>query len=384
MDIYLDHASTTPISNDLLEHLKDKLEFLYGNPSSLHRKGMEAERAIKHSREAISKLMRVKEKEIVFTSGGTEANNLAILGTLTGSKLGRVLYSAIEHPSVIGPMDELKKMGYDVQSIPVLSNGLLDLQAFKNLLTEDTCFVSVMHVNNEIGSVQPIGEIAKLIKDSNHKVIFHVDAIQSFGKILIDPKDMGIDLMSFSGHKIGALKGSGGLFIREGLQVKPRAYGGQQENGLRPGTENTIGIIALGLAASNAMKNIKSNFHYVQELKNKMIDLLNDVPEVAINGNGESPYILNVSILGTKGEIMLHTLEMSGVYVSTGAACSSKKTYFSHVLKAIGCPETHLESAIRLSFGPSTTEEDIINAANAIACAARDLRMVIGQKKKRK
>lgn len=385
MEIYLDHASTTPLSRVVLDKLNEKLEETYGNPSSLHKKGIEAEKEVKQSRQIISKLLSVNEREIVFTSGGTESNNIAILGALNGNKKGRVLYTSIEHPSVLGPMKMLEQLGYEVMEIPVLPSGIIDLVAFENLLNETLCLVSVMFVNNEVGTVQPIESIGKVLKNRyGNKVLFHVDAVQAFGKLQIEPMKMGIDLMSFSAHKIGGLKGCGGLFIRQGVHLNPRTFGGQQEQSLRPGTENTIGIISMGLAAAEAIKEMSNHHKHAQRLKAKMLDLLEDIPEVQINGDGESPYILNASFLGTKGEILLHTLEMNGVFVATGAACSSKKKHYSHVLKAMGVSESRMESAIRISFGPSVSESDVIDAANAIACAVRDLRSIIGKKRKGK
>lgn len=381
MDIYLDHASTTPVDDAVLEHIQVLLSEDYGNPSSLHRKGLAAERHLKIARKQVANVLNVDEKTLVFTSGGTEANTLAIKGVLPRHKKGRLICSAIEHPSVLKNMEALVEEGYELIKIPVDSKGVIKLDALQQALSYETQLVSMMHVNNEVGSIQPLHEIAAMIKtfndETNARVLFHVDAIQSFGKLDINPRDIGIDLLSISGHKINGLKGTGALYVKEGIKLTPLFYGGQQEFGKRPGTENIVGIVALGKAAELAQKYQACHYKHVKALKDEMVCTLSKVPYVHFNGTEGSPYILNVSFLGTKGEILLHSLEMEGIYVSTGAACSSKKKNQSHVLEAMGASDEVMDTAIRLSFGSSLESADVEKATAALMKISDELRMII-------
>ncbi|GAB6108772.1 cysteine desulfurase family protein [Fusibacter bizertensis] len=385
MSIYLDYAATTPISNNVKQCIIESLD-AYGNPSSMHSLGVISEKKIKQARRLISEEINAKDSEIIFTSGGTEANNLAIFGLLANKQKGRIITSKIEHPSVLKAFEQLKKKGIDVVFVGVNLDGQVDIDELQAALNEETLLVSVMYINNEIGSIQPIEEIGNLISNYNnvHKtsIYFHVDAIQAFGKIKIDFNKIKADAMSLSAHKIYALKGVGALVCKYTSTLKPLMYGGQQEANFRPGTENLTGIIAFGEATKAFKGKFESNSNQMMCLKNKMIEKFESDEHIVINGKGESPYILNVSFIGVKGEVMLHSLEMKGVYVATGSACSSKKKNYSHVLQAMGCSEQRMESAIRISFGEGCTIEAIEEASEIMMQTAKELRQIMKKNKR--
>lgn len=385
MEIYLDHAATTPVSTEVVNSIEKLMHEDFGNPSSMHKKGVVAEKYIKEARRVISKALQVNEKEIIFTSGGTESNNLAIKGSLPRKLKGRIITTQFEHPSVKSTIEVLGKIGYDVVFLPVDRLGQVKQDELESALTLDTLLVSIMHVNNEIGAIQPIETCGKIIQAFNRthgtKVLFHVDAIQSFGKIHIPIQSAHIDLLSFSGHKIGGLKGSGGLFVRTGVNLMPLLDGGQQELGLRPGTENIYGIVALGRATELAFESMKSHFEEVAALKSHFEKMLEKDENIHFNCPKGSPYILNVSFTGVKGEVMLHSLEMEEILVSTGSACSSKKKKYSHVLEAIGLSDQHIDSAIRISFGSGTTMESINEAADKMLSTAASLRKIMKKRR---
>ncbi|MBE0451810.1 MAG: cysteine desulfurase [Clostridia bacterium] len=381
LEIYLDHAATTPVAPEVVSAIEKLMHEDFGNPSSMHKKGVVAEKYIKEARKKISKALQVNEKEIVFTSGGTESNNLAIKGCLPRKLKGRIITTKFEHPSVKNTVEALGKNGYEVVFLPIDKEGQIKSGALDAALTPDTLLVSIMHVNNEIGSIQPIEAYGRTIHSYNQangtKVLFHVDAIQSFGKIQIPIQSAHIDLLSFSGHKIGGIKGSGGLFIRAGVHLTPLTDGGQQEFGIRPGTENIFGIVALGCATELTFEHMKSRFAEMTSVKAHLRSLLEKDEKIHFNCPEGSPYILNVSFTGVKGEVMLHSLEMEDIYVSTGSACSSKKKNHSHVLEAIGLSDEQIDSAIRISLGSSTTIENINEAADQMLRIAASLRKVM-------
>ncbi|MDW7661322.1 MAG: cysteine desulfurase family protein [Bacillota bacterium] len=381
MEIYLDHAATTPIAPEVVSAIEKLMHEDFGNPSSMHKKGVIAEKYIKEARKKISKALQVNEKEILFTSGGTESNNLAIKGSLPRKLKGRIVTTRFEHPSVKSTVEVLGKNGYEVIFLPIDKDGQVHDGALDAALTPDTLLVSIMHVNNEIGSIQPIEAYGKTIHAYNQthgtKIIFHVDAIQSFGKIQIPIQSAHIDLLSFSGHKICGIKGSGGLFVRSGVHLAPLLDGGQQELGIRPGTENIFGIVALGRATELAFEQMKSHFDETVALNVHLKSLLEKDERIHFNCPGGSPYIINVSFAGVKGEVMLHSLEMEGIYVSTGSACSSKKKNYSHVLEAIGLSDEHMDSAIRISFGSGITTQNINEAAEKMLSTAASLRKIM-------
>lgn len=381
---YLDYAATTPPSDAVKLGVTQHLEANFGNPSSLHRLGVQAEKHIKESRRILSKALGVLEREIIFTSGGTEANNLALFGVINKFKKGRLITTKIEHPSVLKVFEYFEKKGFDVVYLPVNEEGVVEVERLIDALTRDTLLVSIMHVNNEIGTIQPIKAIGQVIHHFNQMektdIKFHVDAVQGFGKIELDVKSSHIDLMTISAHKINGLKGTGALYQSSETVLIPRLYGGQQENGLRPGTENVLGIIAFGIACEETFLKRKQLFETCLMLKERMVQHLGMVEGFKINGRSDSPYILNLTFPGIKAEVLLHTLEMNGVYVSTGSACSSKKKSHSHVLKAIGLKDLEIEGSIRLSFGEGLDEKCIDEAAVFIKEAAQTLKQVMGKR----
>ena len=372
MEIYLDNAATTRCSERAAEAVRSALTGDYGNPSSLHRKGMEAERIVKQARNGIAKTIKAKEKEILFTSGGTESNNLAVIGSaLANRRAGnKILTTAVEHPSVRNPMLYLKEMGFDVRFLPVDEEGRLHLDALAAEADEETILLSMMHVNNEIGTIEPVHEAAEILKRKNPKALFHVDAIQSYGKLPIHPEKAGVDLLSVSAHKIAGPKGTGFLYIREKTKLIPQILGGGQQWALRSGTENVPGIAGLYCAAEDAASYREKHAASVRTLRNLLIRKLSEIEGIAINGGKTeetaSPYIVSVSVSGVRSEVLLHALEEEGVYVSAGSACSSNKPAVSETLKAIGLPKELLDSTIRISFSFATTEEEILAASDAM------------------
>lgn len=384
MNVYLDNASTTYPCEDVYQYIQTQLKEHYANPSSLHRLGVDAEKRIKTARHIIAQSIGASDKEIIFTSGGTEANNLAIQGlSKARGGTGRFITSVIEHPSVLSTFKRLEKLGYDVVYIPVDKEGVVDLETLKQALTRDTRLVSIMHVNNETGTIQPIGEIGQIItnfnKEENGRIAFHVDAVQSYGKLPISVKALKVDLLTISAHKVHGLKGTGALYVRQGIQLHALFEGGQQENAIRPGTENTLGIQCFAIAAEKAHKEIVENYATLANKKNRFIKGLEEMEELVINGSitEGSPYILNVSFIGTKGEILLHALESQGVFVSTGSACSSKKKQYSSVLEGMKCSDAVKDAAIRLSFTADLADEEIDYAITCIKQSVHQIRSII-------
>lgn len=394
MGIYLDHASTTPLSDSVKKIIYENLE-TFGNPSSLHRLGVASERKIKSARRIICEALRIKEKELLFTSGGTEANNLAILGS-AARKTGRFITSRIEHPSVLNAFEMLSSAGHEVIYLDVDARGIVDINALESALSEETQLVSIMAVNNEMGSIQPIEAIGQMIHAFNKKhqsrIRFHVDAVQAFGKLPIHLDKAHIDLMSISAHKLNALKGTGGLIVRDGISLKPQQFGGQQEQGIRPGTENLLGILAFGEAVKDAFAGMDLHHRNAVENRSLLIEQLGADSKNHVNGmvdgnldeylSNHSPYIVNVGFEGVKGEVLLHALEMKGIFVSTGSACSSKKKTYSHVLKSLGLNDNLLEGSVRFSFGQSTGEDDLKTATHEIMKTVGELRLIMGKKRK--
>ena len=363
-EIYLDHAATTPIVPEVLDIVVDCLKNDFGNPSSMHGLGIRAEKRIKVAAKQVANLLGVLPEEILFTSGGTEANNLAILGTAYDKKRRGMhcITTMIEHPSVLQAFSHLESQGYEVTYLPVDADGVISLDDLKSSLREDTILVSIMHVNNEIGSIQGIQEIGALLKREKANLVFHVDAIQSFGKLPIRPEQWGIDLLSLSGHKIHAPKGIGALYIKKGLRLQPILFGGSQQGGIRSGTENISGIVGLGQAAKWIGERHTSEPDYLSQLKDKLAKGIQQAfPRAHINGSLDkaAPHILNVAFPGLRGEILLHGLEEEGVYISIGSACSSRNKKLSHVLTGIGLNDKMVEGSIRLSLSYLTTVEEI-------------------------
>lgn len=367
MEAYFDNAATTAVFPEVKDLMVRLLEADYGNPSSLHMKGVEAENYIKTARQQIAAEIKCQDKEIVFTSGGTESNNLAIIGAaLAHRRSGRhIITSNIEHASVSATMDFLQKEGFEVTQIGVDANGFFDLGMLKDALREDTILVSTMYVNNEIGTIEPIEQISKIIKAYNPSILYHVDAIQAFGKLRFSPKKLGVDLMSFSGHKIHGPKGSGALYIRDKVLLRPIIYGGGQQKEMRSGTENVPAIAGMGLATKLMYENHDAKMDKMRILKQVFIDKVTAFDGVYSN-SGEAPHIASISFTGVRSEVMLHALEEREIYVSAGSACSSNKPHISNVLQAIGLPKERLESTLRFSFCENNTMEQVDYAIEVI------------------
>lgn len=364
MEAYLDNSSTTRISDSVLEKMIQVYRIDYGNPSAMHSKGFDAEKYIKEAKDIIAGSLKVSPKEIFFTSGGTESNNLAVIGSAMANKrLGnKILTTPIEHPSVGNAVNFLKEQGFEVEYIPVDEQGLVDLKVLEELMMPETILVSVMHVNNEIGSVQPVEEIGKIIKKINPSVVFHVDAIQSFGKFQIRPKKAGIDLLSVSGHKIHGPKGVGFLYIKEKTKINPLILGGGQQDGMRSGTENVPGVAGLGQAVKESYENFNEKIDRLYGLRTYFTEEIKKIDGCYVNGpSGRevAPQIVSVSIEGVRAEVLLHSLEEKNIFVSAGSACSSHKRSPSATLSAIGIRKDLLESTVRFSFNLETSKEEL-------------------------
>ncbi len=368
MEAYLDNSATTRCSDRACQLMVDLLTKDYGNPSSLHMKGIEAERFVETAKKKIAKTLRVSEKEIIFTSGGTESNNLAIIGAAMANRRAgnHIITTSIEHASVENPMEFLKEQGFEITYLSVDENGIISLEELEEAVTEQTILVSMMQVNNEIGAIEPVAEAAELIKKKNPDTLIHVDAIQSYGKMYIYPKKLGIDMLSVSGHKIHGPKGSGFLWVKEKTKLKPLILGGGQQKGMRSGTENVPAIAGLGEAAEEIYANLDEKRAHLYGLKQRFIDGIEKLEGTHVNGKtGEdsAPHIVSVSFEGIRSEVLLHSLEDRGIYVSSGSACSSNnhagKQKGSKTLRNIHLKENLLDSTLRFSFSVHTTEEEI-------------------------
>lgn len=364
MEAYLDNSATTRCSDAAARRMVELLTRDFGNPSSLHKKGMDAEGYIREAKKTIAKTLKVQEKEIVFTSGGTESNNLAIIGGAEANKRAgkHIITTGIEHASVSNPMAFLEENGYEVTYLSVDENGVIDLEELKHALRPDTILVSLMQINNEIGAIEPIEEAGAMIKGANPAILFHVDAIQSFGKLRIYPKKANIDLLSVSGHKIHGPKGSGFLFVKDKTKIKPIIFGGGQQKGMRSGTENVPAISGLGIAVEESYTDFEKKIEHLYELKEYFVQKVTEIPGVTVNGKtgrDSAPHIVSVSVEGVRAEVLLHALEDKQIYVSAGSACSSNKPSVSRTLKSIGLKESLLDSTVRFSFSIHTTREEI-------------------------
>lgn len=371
MEAYLDNSATTRAFEGVRDVVVKTMMEDYGNPSSLHKKGMEAERYVKRAAEEIAKTLKASPSEIIFTSGGTESNNMAIIG---GAKAARrkgnhIITSTIEHASVYNVFGHLEEEGWRVSYIPVDEYGRLNQEALLSRLDDETVLVSVMYVNNEIGSVNPIGEIGAMIKEKSPGTLFHVDAIQAYGKYRINPKREQIDLLSASGHKIHGPKGAGFLYVKNGVKIAPTVFGGGQQRGLRSGTHNVPGIAGLGEAARLIYENHEEKIAAMYRLKRLFVELVSALPDVRVNGYTDersAPHIVSVSFGGVRSEVLLHALEEKGIYVSSGSACSSNHPAVSGTLRGIGLERRFLDSTLRFSFSIFTTEEEIRYCAEVL------------------
>ena len=360
----MDNSATTRCSERAKNKMVQILTEDYGNPSSLHNMGKTAEDYIKEAKEQIAKTLRCDEKEIVFTSGGTESNNMALIGgALANKRQGKhIITTAIEHASVQAPLAYLKELGYEITELSVDHDGIISLEELRDAVREDTVMVSIMMVNNEIGAVEPVEEAAKVIKAKNPDTLFHVDAIQAYGKFRICPKKMGIDLLSVSGHKIHAPKGTGFLYIRDKVKVKPIIYGGGQQKGMRSGTENVPGDAGFAEAVKEIYTDFDEKIERLYSLREYFVREIGTIEGTTVNGPGGregAPHIVNVSFAGVRSEVLLHALEERGIYVSSGSACSSNHPALSGTLKAIGVKKELLDSTLRFSFCEFTTKEEL-------------------------
>lgn len=365
MEVYLDNSATTRAYPEVGELVYKVMCRDYGNPSSMHRKGVEAEHYVKGAKEMIAKNLKVNAKEIFFTSGGTESDNLALIGVARANKRrgNHLITSSIEHPAILNTMRHLEEEeGFRVTYLPVDAAGRIRLDALKEALCEDTILVSVMYVNNEVGTVQPIEEAVQMVKAYDPRIIFHSDAVQGYGKYRIYPKRMGIDLLSASGHKIHGPKGIGFLYIGEKVKITPIVYGGEQQKNIRSGTENVPGIAGLGLASEMIYKDLDMKVALMRELKAYFIEGLKKIDLTVIHGltdEGSAPHIISAGIAGIRSEVLLHTLEEEGIYVSSGSACASNHPAISGVLKGIGAAQEYLDATLRFSMSEFTTKEEI-------------------------
>lgn len=364
MEAYFDNSATTRCYDSVRNIVVKTMTEDYGNPSAMHLKGVEAERYIREAAQTIARILKVNEKEILFTSGGTESNNLALVGTALANKRSgmHIITSAVEHAAVAQPCARLEELGFEVTVLPVDEQGVVKLSALEEALRPDTILVSVMYVNNEVGAVMPVEEMGRMIHEKSPRALFHVDAIQAFGKFRIFPKKMGIDLMSVSAHKIHGPKGVGFLYINEKAKVQPQILGGGQQNGMRSGTDNVPGIAGLGMAAKEIYTEFDKKVEHLYQLKEQMAAGLSQIEDVIINGmplREGAPQILSVSVMGVRSEVLLHTLEDRNIYVSAGSACSSHKRKASSTLTAMGMKALQMESTIRISFSEENTEEEV-------------------------
>ena len=374
MEIYLDNSATTRPYDDVIDIMMKVYREDYGNPSSKHYKGVDSEKYVKEAREIIAKSLKASSREILFTSGGTESDNTALIGcAMAGKRRGNhIITTKIEHPAILETTEYLKKQGFDITYLNVDKQGVVDLEQLKNSLTHETIIVSVMHTNNEIGSVQPLEEIGKIIKAFDKDILFHVDAVQGYGKFNIVPKKANIDLMSVSGHKIHGPKGIGFLYIKEGTKILPYIMGGGQQGGMRSGTENVPAIAGMAQAVKNIYENLEEDRQRMYELRDQVIDGVSSIEGVQINGMPErqgAPHIISISVKNVRAEVLLHSLEEKNIYVSSGSVCASNKNTVSDTLRAIGLDKEYLDSTIRVSLSAFNTKEDI----EALVSALKDI-----------
>ena len=363
MDVYFDNSASTKVSEKAIEIMLKTMRDDYANTSAKHIKGVESESYVKDATDIIAKTLKVKKGEIIFTSGGTESNNMALIGgAMSRKRYGKhIIISGIEHPAVYMPAEFLTEQGFELSVLPVNSEGQVDLELLKSTLRDDTVLVSVMYVNNEIGAIEPVEEISKVIKAKNKDILFHVDAIQAYTKLRINPKSQGIDMLSASGHKFHGPKGVGFLYIDSNVKINPIIFGGGHQRGMRSGTLNTTGIAGMGVAAKEAYENFDERINKISDLKYYLMDELEKLEGAVLNtGRGENfaPQVISVSFEDIRAEVLLHALEDRGIYVSSGSACSSNHPGISGTLKAIGIRDDLLDATIRISLSELNNKEE--------------------------
>lgn len=371
MEAYFDNSATTRCYPEVAEIVVKTMTEDFGNPSAMHLKGVEAEKYVREAAQTLAKILKVNEKEIIFTSGGTESNNLALFGGADANKRSgnHIITTSVEHAAVGQPVERLEQMGYEVTIVPVDHRGVVQLEALEKALRPDTILVSTMYVNNEVGAVMPVEEIAKLVHEKSPKALYHVDAIQAFGKYRIYPKKAGIDMLSVSSHKIHGPKGVGFLYINEKARIQPQILGGGQQAGMRSGTDNVPGIAGLGVAAKMVYTDFDEKIEHMYQLKERLAEGFLKLPDVRLNGmeiREGAPQILSASFLGVRSEVLLHTLEEKGIYVSAGSACSSHKRKAAGTLSAMGMEAAQRESTLRFSFSEENTFEEVDYALEVI------------------
>lgn len=377
--IYLDNCATTKPRVEVVKAMVEALEMDFGNPSSLHRLGMNSEKKIREVRKTIAQYLKVNERELTFTSGGTESNNIGLQSIINKfSRKGKhIITTNIEHPSIYKVLNHYESLGFEVTYLKVNEHGLIDLEDLRNAMREDTILISIIHVNNEIGVKQDINKIVEVIQSFPNKPLFHVDGIQSFGKVNLDLR--GVDTFSFSGHKVHGPKGIGVLYINNNLKLDPIVFGGNQESGLRSGTENVPGIIGLGEAVKLLLEKGNEESERISKLKDYFMERIKgEIEDAKINTPKESsPYIISITFRRTRGEVLLHYLEDKEIYISTSSACSSKGTAKSHVLKAIGLSDREIEGTIRVCLSYEISKEDIDFTVEVIRESVEDIRKII-------
>lgn len=371
--VYLDNSATTKPCGKAIEYMKNCLEYDWGNPSSLHLLGMNAENTVSSARSLVAKSINAKPNEIIFTSGGTEANNTAVMSALSRKNRGnRVITTAIEHPSVLETVKRLENHGFEIIYLKPDKNGIISLNDLENALTEKTVLVSIMLVNNEVGSIQPVSEAVKLVRQKSPNAFFHCDAVQAYGKMPINVNTLGVDMLTASGHKIHGPKGIGFLYLNSKTHISPFITGGGQENGMRSGTES-VPLIAGLKGAVEEFDDLTKQLQNVKDIYNYAVCRLSEIPNITVNSPDNSlPFILNISVNGYRSETLLHFLEMKEIYVSSGSACSKGNT--SYVLKEMNVNPKAIDSALRLSFSKYTSKQDINLLANELKNATAKLR----------
>ena len=381
--IYLDNAASTQIHDDVLEAMLPYLKEQYGNPSSIHRYGRLANKAIEKARKQIAMLINADPSEILFTSGGTESNNTALYGIAAKKPHSQIITSSIEHDAILEPCKKLAKDGFDVIYLPVDNHGVVNLSVLKNSLSDNTCLVSIMFGNNEMGTIEPIAQIAQLCNERN--IPFHTDAVQAVGKITIDVKKLGVDLLSISSHKINGPKGIGALYIRKGIDLIPIILGGGQEHGLRSGTENVANIVGFGKACELAKLNLSENISHMKNLRDNLVAaILREIPCVTLNGHTENrlPNNAHFTFLGVAGEDLIIKLDEYGICASTGSACSVHTQKASHVLQAMGFSHEQITGSLRLTLGLFNNQQQIDETVNILKKVTAELRSVSPFKEK--